>query len=132
MPRPRQRGRDAHLEGHLPIGLALRVDPQGRHAAAAERLRDQKVEGMQAGRLEAFDRTGGQVTQLREQAFGGDLPAQQCQEARLTRDDGDIRGIALVAGTRIGETRERQIDGRLVRDEMCIRDRTRNRCCSIA
>jgi len=66
---PRQRSRNGYLERHLPVSLALRVDAKRGHAAAAQRVRDDKIQCVEARRLEPFGWSGNEMAQMLHDAF---------------------------------------------------------------
>src|SRR5262249_431458 len=107
---PIVRRRGQHALGHvelepeepLPQRLALVVDPQGQRTAATERVAQEEVERAQPRQLEARDLAADEIGEARADGLGAERLPEERVGGRRTRDDADVRMIALVAGARIG------------------------------
>ena len=96
---------------NLPHALAQRVVAQRGHAAAAQRLLADEVEGVNAGHLVARDLALHQVRQPVFHACLGQLGAQVREPLGLARDHADVGAVALVARACPGQADQRHLDG---------------------
>ena len=100
-----------HFQHHLRVGFALRVDAKGGHAAAAEGVLEEEVEGVQAGGFVAFRGAGDELAELGGDFFGREDFAEPGEVFRLAGEDGDVGGIAFVAAAGVGDLIQRDFDG---------------------
>src|SRR5664280_794494 len=100
---------DGAAQQRLGVGLALRVGEQAGGAAAAEGVVEDEVEGEDVGDLETLDRTRGDTRKHPAHRRRREVLAQPGVHHLVARDHPDVRGLALVAGTAVGQPFEKHL-----------------------
>src|SRR5206468_8193530 len=103
------RFRDIELEGEEPLSerLPLVIHAERERPAAAEGVAEKEVERPQARELVALDGALAERREVASHALGVERPTKEGIGQRRASRDADVRMIALVARTRIGDAPER-------------------------
>ena len=95
-----------HIQHHLRHAFAQRVVAQRAHAAAAQGLFADEVDGVDAGQIEPCDFAFDEVSEPSGDSFLGDGGFDVGQKGGLAGDDADVGGVAFVAAAGVGELDE--------------------------
>src|SRR3984893_4087281 len=95
--------RQLDRQHHIAIALAVNVLRERDRDAAAERIFDDEIERLEVAQRITPDRTLGEVPEGVRDAVRRQLTLQKLPMAGVVADHRNIRGVALVAGARMGE-----------------------------
>src|SRR5271169_2143384 len=95
--------RQLDRQHHITVALAVNVLRERNRDAAAQRILDDEIERLEVAKWVTANRTLGEVPEGAPDALLRQLALQELPMPGVVTDHRNIRGVALVAGARMGE-----------------------------